>query len=280
MYQNCYTVALEFFWMEPLRPIMELELSTLLLLVLVGLVAGFVDSIAGGGGLISIPALLATGMPPTMALATNKLQSSFGAFSATLYFYRRGLINLKEMRLAIFCTFAGSAFGTLVVQQIDASQLSRILPFLLAAFACYFLFSPRVSDEDSHRRMKENSFAFLIGTSVGFYDGFFGPGTGSFFAVAFVALAGYGIAKATAHTKLLNLTSNLASLLFFALGGQVLWVIGLTMACGQILGARLGSRLVVSKGVKIIRPLLVVVSLAMSVRLLWQAHPEWFVWPF
>ncbi|PXF30987.1 membrane protein [Pokkaliibacter plantistimulans] len=257
---------------------MELEITTLIVLALVALVAGFIDSMAGGGGLITIPALLAAGVPPTMALATNKLQSSFGSFAATLYFLKRGMIDLASMKWAVICTFVGSALGTLLVQQIDSSQLSRILPYLLVGFACYFLFSPRISDSDSHRRLSYNAFALLVGTGVGFYDGFFGPGTGSFFAMAFVALAGLGMAKATAHTKLLNFTSNMASLLFFIIGGKVLWTVGLTMAIGQILGARLGSRMVVAKGVKLIRPLLVTVSLVMCGRLLWQGHPEWFAW--
>lgn len=121
---------------------MELDLLTLIVLAMVGLIAGTVDSIAGGGGLITVPALLATGMPPAMALGTNKLQSCFGSFAATRYFIKRGLINLKQMRLAIICTFIGSAIGTLLVQQLDASILSKLLPFLLAGFALYFLLSP------------------------------------------------------------------------------------------------------------------------------------------
>lgn len=257
---------------------MELDLLTLIVLAMVGLIAGTVDSIAGGGGLITVPALLATGMPPAMALGTNKLQSSFGSFAATRYFIKRGLINLKQMRLAIICTFIGSAIGTLLVQQLDASILSKLLPFLLAGFALYFLLSPRISDQDSQRRISDISFSLIFGTCIGFYDGFFGPGTGSFFAIAFVALCGFGMAKATANTKLLNFTSNIASLLFFALGGHVAWSVGLSMAVGQYVGGRIGSGLVVSKGVKLIRPLLVTVSLIMCIRLLWQDHPEWFTW--
>lgn len=251
---------------------MELELSTLLLLMLAALAAGFIDSIAGGGGLITLPALLATGMPPALALGTNKLQSCFGSFTATLYFWRQGLIKVRQLWPHIICTFIGSAVGTLLVQHLDPGLLSKLLPFLLIAFSIYFLLSPRISNEDSEPRLSPLAFAFLIGTSVGFYDGFFGPGTGSFFAIAFVALAGFGLAKATAHTKLLNFTSNIASLLFFALGGHVLWSAGLAMAVGQYLGARAGSRLVVSHGVKIIKPLLVTISLIISLRLLWQHY--------
>jgi len=253
---------------------MEMDLLTLLLLAGCGLGAGFIDSIAGGGGLITLPALLAAGLSPTQALATNKLQSSFGSFSATWYFARHGYIEFSTIKWAVALTFIGSAFGTLLVQQIDASALAQILPFLLMGFAFYFLFSPRVGDQDSQRRLGHLAFAATIGLGVGFYDGFFGPGTGSFFAVGFVALAGFNLAKATAHSKLLNFTSNLASLIFFALGGKMVWTVGLTMAVGQFIGARLGSRLVVKRGVGLIRPLLVIMSLAMSLKLLNQ-HYGW-----
>ncbi|WMC11789.1 TSUP family transporter [Oceanimonas pelagia] len=257
---------------------MELDLLTLGLLALAALLAGFIDAIAGGGGLITVPALLATGMPPTMALATNKLQSCFGSFSASFYYLRRGLIDWRIMKWAVACTFVGSMLGTLLVQRIDASVLEKVLPFLLAAFALYFLFSPRVGDEDRSRRLGVIPFALVVGTGVGFYDGFFGPGTGSFFALGFIALAGYSMGKATAHTKLLNFTSNFASLLFFMLGGQVVWIAGLAMAGGQFLGARLGSRMVVTRGTRMIRPMLVTVSLVMSARLLWQQYPQLFDW--
>jgi len=257
---------------------MELDLVTFLMLGGIGLAAGCIDSIAGGGGLLTIPALLATGMAPTQALATNKLQSSFGSFSATWYYYRRGILNLVEMRQAVICTFVGSAAGTLLVQQIDPAFLGQLLPLLLALFALYFLLSPRLSDDDSQRRLDPKGFALLAGTGIGFYDGFFGPGTGSFFAIAFVSLAGFSMRRATAHTKLLNFTSNLASLLFFILGGKVVWLAGLSMALGQFIGARLGSRLVVRLGVRLVKPLLITVSVVMCTHLLWQQHPHWFAY--
>ena len=171
---------------------------------LAGLAAGFIDAIAGGGGLLTVPALLATGMPPALVLGTNKLQSSFGSFSATWFYARKGLLEWAIIWPAVICTFIGAAIGTLAVQTIDAAILERLLPFLLVAFACYFYFSPRVSDAESQRRLTPMMFALLVGGGVGFYDGFFGPGTGSFFAIGFVALAGFGMARATAHTKLLN----------------------------------------------------------------------------
>jgi uncharacterized membrane protein YfcA len=251
---------------------MDLELSTLLVLSLCSIIAGFIDSIAGGGGLLTIPALLSVGIPPAQALATNKLQSSFGSFSASFYFLRRGYIDLKLIRNAILFTFIGSACGTLLVQQIDPSSLKQAIPFMLIGFALYFIFSPHIGDEDRQQRMSFFLFSLLVGLVVGFYDGFFGPGTGSFLAISFVALAGFNLAKATAYSKLLNFTSNIASLIFFMLGGKILWQVGLIMGVGQFIGARLGSKMVVSKGSKIIRPLLVVMSLVMSARLLWQHY--------
>jgi len=247
---------------------MEFELSILLVLLLTGLVAGFIDAIAGGGGLIALPVLLACGLNPVEALATNKLQGSFGTFSAARYFVRKKIVDLKKMRLTILCTFIGSVCGTLLIQQLDSSFLAILMPLLLISIAIYFLFSPQISDEDTHARIKATTFGFLIGTSIGFYDGFFGPGTGTFFTLAYVALAGYSMIKATAHTKVLNFTSNIASLIFFAIGGHIVWIAGLVMAAGQLIGGRLGAALVINKGSRLIKPLIVSMTLLLSAKLL------------
>jgi len=244
----------------------SLELCALLLLV--GAAAGFIDAIAGGGGLLTLPVLLSTGLSPIQALATNKLQGSFGTLTASLNFIHKGELRLRGLLPAIFCTFIGSAVGTVAVQILETDLLSRLVPILLIAFSLYFLFSPRIGDKDAHRRMSDWLFALLIGFTVGFYDGFFGPGTGSFFAVAFVALLGYNLRRATANTKVLNFTSNIASLLFFIAGGHVVWVPGLSMAVGQIAGGWAGSHMVVRHGTRLIRPLLVIVSLAITLKLL------------
>lgn len=247
---------------------LELTLELLLLLFLAGLLAGSIDAIAGGGGLIALPALLFAGLTPAEALATNKLQGSFGTLSASLYFVRRGLVDLRRMRWMIMATFAGAALGTVLVQRLDPGFLTAVIPVLLILIALYFLLSPQLGEADVQRRIGELTFAWTVGFGVGFYDGFFGPGTGSFFAIAFVSLLGFGLTKATAHTKVLNLTSNLASLLFFVLGGQVVWTLGLVMALGQLIGGRLGASLVVLKGTKLIRPLVVVICVLMSLKLL------------
>ncbi|WP_114090375.1 TSUP family transporter [Thalassospira profundimaris] len=251
---------------------MEFGVDLLMIMFAVALVAGFVDSIAGGGGLICIPTLLWAGITPTQALATNKLQSSCGSFSAALNFARRGLVNPREMGLAIILTLLGAVLGTTLIQMLDPGLLMTLLPGLLIAIALYFLFSPRASDIDAQQKIGKTLFAFTAGFGIGFYDGFFGPGTGSFFSIAFVALLGYNLTKATAHTKVLNFTANVASLATFIVGGEVVWKIGLAMAVGQVIGATLGSHMVMRVGARLVRPLLVFVSIAISIKLIIEQY--------
>jgi len=233
---------------------MDLSFEILALLFFVAGLAGFIDAIAGGGGLLTVPALLAAGVPPTQALATNKLQGSFGSFSASLYFVRNGFVSLKEMRNAILCTFVGSAIGAELVQRIDAGVLTSLIPVLLVCISLYFLFAPQAGKGGGTPKLSENVFALTVGTGIGFYDGFFGPGAGALFTVCFVAIAQFGLVEATARTKILNFTSNFAALLFFIFAGLPIWEIGLVMAVGGFIGARMGAKIVVSKGRKLIRP--------------------------
>lgn len=251
-----------------------------LLLFLVAIFAGFIDSIEGGGGLITIPALLSAGISPVQALATNKLQSLGGSFSATLYFIRRRVIDLKAQRFAILMIFIGAISGAMLVQFINPDVLRQALPVLTIAIGLYFLLTPSIGAQDSKQRLGYYVFGVVIGGGVGFYDGIFGPGTGSFFALAYVMLLGYNLSKATAHAKLLNFVSNFGSLLFFMVAGHVLWTIGLIMLCGQFIGARLGAGLVLTKGQKLIRPMLVIISFLMSIKLIHDNHGDtiahWF----
>ncbi|MFD1627840.1 TSUP family transporter [Azospirillum griseum] len=244
--------------------------ETLGLLFAVGLLAGFVDSIAGGGGLLAIPALLAAGLPPAETLATGKLQSSFGSLSATIKFIQRGEVNPRAMLPMIACTFVGAAAGSTVVQLLNPSFMRDVIPILLIGIALYLLLSPKAGELDAHQRIGEHAFALSIGTGIGFYDGFFGPGTGTFFALAFVSLLGHNFRRATAHTKILNLTSNLAALLFFIIGGHLVWIVGILMGIGQYIGAQVGAHMVIRNGARIVRPMLVTASIAITVKLVWS----------
>lgn len=244
------------------------------ILFFVAILAGFIDSIAGGGGLLCVPALLAVGLTPAQALATNKLQSVGGSFSASLYFIRRRAVNLSEQKLAIALTFLGSISGAWLIQQIHADFLRQLLPLLIIGIGLYFLLSPKIGDEDRQHRLSGLPFALIAGGCVGFYDGFFGPGAGSFYALAFVMLSGFNLSKATAHAKVLNFTSNFGGLLFFMLGGKVIWTVGLVMLLGQFIGANIGAKMVLSKGQKLIRPMLVIVSAIMSCKLIYDSHGD------
>lgn len=255
----------------------EITYELTAILFATAVLAGFIDAIAGGGGLLTIPALMWAGLPPTAALATNKLQACGGSFFASVYFVRKGMVKLTEMKLDIACAFLGAALGTIAVQLVDTAFLEVLLPFLILAIGGYFLLSKKISEDDKHQVLTPGLFALTAALGVGLYDGFFGPGTGSFFALAFVSLAGYGLAKATAHAKVLNFSTNIASLIFFAIGGKVFWVLGSIMLVGKAIGATLGSRLVVTKGTTIIKPLVVTMSVIMSVKLLTTQY-DLFAW--
>ena len=238
-------------------------------LTAVAVLTGFVDSIAGGGGLIMMPALLSTGVPPINALATNKLQSMFGTGSAFANYARKGLVDWRSNWLTVAAVFVAAGAGVIAVQSVDSTVLALVIPLLLMAVALYVLVSPRMSDEDAHQQVSASGYS-PIGAAIGFYDGFFGPGTGSFFTTTLVALRGLGLTRATALTKLFNLTSNIAAVLLFAIGGHMFWMLGLCMAAGAMLGGWIGSHTAMRFGASVIRPLLVILSLALTARLLWS----------
>lgn len=246
---------------------MELDLGLTVLLMGAAFIAGMIDAVAGGGGLITIPALLAAGIPPIEALATNKLQSTFGTSGAVIAFARRGHINLRQFAMPTLSSFAGAGLGAGLLTLLDSSFLSGFLPVLLIAMAVYFMIAPRMSDEDRHSRAGP---AALIGVAfaIGCYDGFFGPGTGSFFTTGLVALFGLGMIRAVARAKLLNLASNLAGLTVLMIGGHVIWVTGLLMAGASILGGQVGAYATMRFGAGVARPLLIVMSLVLTAKLL------------
>ncbi|MBK5275328.1 MAG: TSUP family transporter [Desulfuromonadales bacterium] len=234
--------------------------------------AGLIDSIAGGGGLITVPVLMGIGLPPQVALGTNKLQASFGSGSAMLHFIRAGKVQLRDCWAGILWTAIGSALGVWAVQLLDATVLKQLIPWLLAAIAVYTLLSPRLGAGDSHARMKAGPFYLLFGLAIGFYDGFFGPGTGSFWTMALMLLLGCSMMRATATTKVMNFTSNFVALVFFLSVGQVRFVEGFVMGIGQFLGARVGSKLVIKRGTAFIRPVFITVVLALVGRLIYMNY--------
>ncbi len=249
-----------------------LSFSALFFLSLVGMVAGFVDSIAGGGGIISLPALLATGMPPHLALGTNKLQGSFGSFTAAVNYSRKGLVNRREIPSGILFTALGALVGTITVQVLSADFLRHIILVMLVGVFVYTLCSPDLGRIDRRPLMTAPLFFGLAGMLLGFYDGFFGPGTGSFWTIALVLMLGLNLKKATAHTKIFNFTSNLVALGAFLIGGHVSLSAGLLMGAGQMLGAFLGSRLVIRRGTGFVRGFFLVVVAVTIVKLVYTTY--------
>ena len=257
----------------------DLALQVLLLLFLAAMLAGFIDAIAGGGGMVTIPAMLLAGIPPLHVLGTNKLQSLFGSASASWAYARHGHVDLKGQLPMALTAALGAVGGALLATIIPVEWLKLALPFLLVGIAIYFGLKPDIGHVDRHQRMRPLVFGLTFVPVIGFYDGVFGPGTGSFLMLGFVALAGFGILKATAHTKFLNFGSNLGAFAVFLAFGAVLWKVGLVMGAGQFLGAQLGSRFAMKQGARIIKPLLVTVSIALAIRLLaGPQHPlrMWF----
>lgn len=247
----------------------DLSVWTVVALFFIAFFAGLIDAIAGGGGLITVPALIAAGVSPLEALATNKLQGCAGTLSASYHFVKTKQVSLSDMRFPIAMTALGSFAGTILVSYLDSNLLIKMIPAILIAVAIFFYLLPKIQPMIAKFvRISMAQFALFAGFTIGFYDGLIGPGTGAFFSTAFICLMGFSIISATVHTKILNATSNLSSLILFSFTGHVLWGIGLIMGLGQWLGAQIGSRLVISRGSTLIRPMVIFMCIALSIKLL------------
>ncbi len=249
---------------------MELTVELLGVLFLVAGVAGFVDAIAGGGGLLTIPMLMLTNMPIVSVLATNKLQASAGSLSASIAMIKKGVAHPAKIKLALCMAFIGSSIGTILVQSSPPDFLKIVIPILIAGIGLYTLFLPSAEQIRATPKIKESSWQRFCVPIIGFYDGYFGPGTGTFFSLGAVALRGIHLVQATANAKLLNFATNLASLIFFVIGGHIVWTVGIVMIIGQIIGASLGANFVVKGGAKIIRPIVILMCFLMTAKYIWQ----------
>ena len=248
----------------------ETDFFHLAILFALAVVAATIDAMAGGGGLLTVPGLMATGLDPVTALATNKFQGTFGAMSSTYRFWRAGKLDLKKYLPGALFAFLGGLAGAATVMIANPETLKSIIPFLLIAIACWVLFSPKLGDVEVVAKIPFSLYIGFFIPFIGFYDGFLGPGAGSFYALSGVALLGLKLDEATARAKLYNFMSNFAPLLFFLVQGKIFWLFGGVMAVGNIIGGQIGARLVIHHGTGLIRPILVVMSFAMSAKLLWQ----------
>lgn len=221
----------------------DFSIELLSLLFLVAVLAGLLDTLAGGGGLISLPALILSGVPPLAALGTNKLQGSMGTATATYIMLKNKKIHWHNVKHIMLTAFIGAIIGTIAVQFINTDVLTFVIPVVLLFIAIYFLISPKIAQKKEKSKLTESQYKNTVVPFIGFYDGMFGPGTGSFFALSGVSCQGQDLITSTAIAKALNFSTNIASLIVFVIAGQIVWAIGILMIFGQILGAWLGSHL-------------------------------------
>ena len=257
--------------MPPLE--IALEPLTLLLLVAVAFIAGFVDAIAGGGGLLTLPALLTAGLPPHLVLGTNKLCATFGSATASFTFYRRGLFDPGRWWRALLATAVGAMFGAWLAHLLPADWLNLMLPVVVFSCALYLLFQSKPHQARLRQAPLGRHRQWPQGLTLGFYDGVAGPGTGAFWTVSTLLLYPLDLLKASGVARSMNFVSNGVALGVFIIAGQVAWVLGIGMGLALMAGAYLGARTAIHGGARLIRPMFILVVLVLSLRLAWQ---HWF----
>ncbi|QAT40684.1 TSUP family transporter [Clostridium sp. JN-9] len=237
-----------------------------------GFFAAIVDSIAGGGGLISLPAFLLVGVSPHYALGTNKFAASCASFTSSVKFIKSGKTDSKLLKYLIPFTLLGAAVGVQIVLKIDQKYLYTMVLIMILAVGIYSLFSKTIGLEDKFTGLSMGKIilGILLAFSLGFYDGFFGPGTGSFLIFGLIKIFGFDFVRAGGNGKILNFVSNITSLILFAFHGQISYLIGIPVAICMILGAKIGTEMVLSKGAKLMKPIFVTMSLAVAVKMLYN----------
>jgi uncharacterized membrane protein YfcA len=239
-------------------------------LFLLAFVAGTIDAMAGGGGLLTVPGLMAAGLDPVSAIATNKSQGIFSSLSAAAYFRKKGKVRFRHHLWPGLMAFAGGVAGAFFLSKVDTHLLKIVVPFLLIAVGVWVWLNPQRVDVPPRKRLTFLVFSLTLVPLIGFYDGFFGPGTGSFFAISGVLALGLRLDEATIRAKIYNFMSNFGGLLFFIFTGHVVWAYGLAMMVGTAMGGVIGARLILKHGTSLIRPVLVIMSFCMSLKLLWD----------
>ncbi|TLU64857.1 hypothetical protein FE810_10395 [Thalassotalea litorea] len=252
------------------------EPTLLVTLSIVGLLAGFIDAVAGGGGLLTVPALLTSGLPPHIVLGTNKLSASFSSLTASLTFFKKRLFNPLFWVQAAIATAIGAFIGTMVVHQISAELLEKVLPLVILVCAIYTMTVKTATEEINQLPQNNTRFKviqWLQGTLLGFYDGVAGPGTGTFWTVSSLALYKMNILLSSGLARSMNFISNFTSLLTFIYLGQVNFVLGLSMGLFMILGSWIGAHSAIKFGNQFIRPVFIFVVMLMAIKL---AIDAWF----
>jgi len=245
--------------------IANFSIEILTFLFFVGVVAGFLDTLVGGGGLLAVPALLLSGIPPIYVLGTNKFQGSMGTGIATFLLFRKKKLDWNSVKNLMFASFIGSIVGGVIIQFVDTQFLSFVIPIVLVFIAIYFIVSPKPKSIASNPKSNKKFELFAVPV-VGFYDGMFGPGAGSFFAMTGVMIKKLEIIQATILAKPLNFASNIAGFIVFFSFGHIAFLIGLIMMMGQMIGAFFGTHYLLKANPLIIRLLIVIISISMLIK--------------
>ena len=248
----------------------EIQLATILLVVVAGLAAGWIDAVVGGGGLLQLPALLLIpGITPVQALATNKMGSIFGTTTSAVTYYRRAHPDLKTALPMAAVALLGSFGGAALAVSLPSSLFKPIIVVALIAVAIFTALRPTVGELTKlrHTGRRHYGTAIGIGLAIGFYDGLIGPGTGSFLIIAMVTFLGYNFLASSAKAKIVNMATNLGALAFFLPNGALLWGVGLILGVANMVGGYLGARMAVKQGSKFIRVVFLVVVGALICKL-------------
>ncbi len=247
-------------------------LLSLTIVCVLGFLAAAVDAIAGGGGLISLPALLLVGVPPHFALGTNKFAATTASLSSSLTFFRSGKVHTPLVKWQLPFTFLGAALGVWTVLRVSSDFLNKAVFIMILFVGVYTIFHKNLGMDNKFSGLtKINLFTgCLFAMALGFYDGFFGPGTGSFLIFAFITIYGFDFVSASANAKMLNFTSNLASLILFAFSKKIMFTYGIPMALCMMVGSRVGTKLAITRGAALVKPIFVTMSLLVAAKLVYQ----------
>lgn len=257
-------------WLVNLFEFPELSNTIIILLLASAFLAGFIDAIAGGGGLLTVPALLASGLPPHMALGTNKLAATFGSITASYTFYKKKLFSPSFWKLSLLATAIGAVAGTVMVSFLNADILNKLLPILIGFSALYALLNPVKPTTNTDLPVKCQGLTIkkvTQGFTLGFYDGFAGPGTGAFWTVSNLFLYKMNLLMSCGVARAMNFVSNICSLIAFIILGHVNFVIGMSMGLLLMLGAYTGAHSAIRFGNNFIRPIFTVVVSIMAIKL-------------
>ena len=251
-----------------------LSIELLFYLFSISVVAGFLDVLAGGGGLLTLPALMMSGIPPLSALGTNKLQGCMGTATATYMMLSKKKVSWHDVRYLMLTAFIGSVLGTIIVLSINVEVLSFVIPVVLLFIAIYFLLMPKQSEIKQKPKIAKWKYQNVIVPAIGYYDGMFGPGAGSFFSLSGVLFWGHGLISSVAAAKPLNFSTNIASFIVFLIAGHVVWVVGISMMVGQVIGAWLGSHCLFKVKPEYLRVIIVIMCVSMLIK--YSVSMGWF----